>query len=49
MGIKGAKTELETIMNDKDSNAIDFAATVREMGSVNPKIKLMIQLRKGFK
>ena len=44
MGIKNVKDELQLIMTADDSNAMDFAKTVRNMGRLNPKIKLMTQL-----
>lgn len=49
MGAKGLKSDLELIMTANDTNAIDFAKTIREMGKLNPKIKLMMELQKGFK
>ena len=44
MGAKGLKSDLELIMTANDTNAIDFAKTIREMGKLNPKIKLMMEL-----
>ena len=44
MGIKGIKSELDIVMSADDTNAIDFAQTVRLMGKLNPKIKLMVEL-----
>lgn len=48
-GRKGIKSELEILMSADDSNSVNFASTVRAMGKINPKIKLMMELLKGFK
>lgn len=49
MGIKGVKDELQLIMQADDKNSIEFQKTVRSMGKLNPKIKLMTQLQIYFK
>ena len=49
MGIKGVKDELQLIMQADDKNSIEFQKTVRSMGKLNPKIKLMTQLQIFFK
>ena len=49
LGIKGVKDELQLIMQAEDKNSMEFQKTVRSMGKLNPKIKLMTQLQIYFK
>mmetsp|Transcript_30965 Transcript_30965/g.38295 ORF Transcript_30965/g.38295 Transcript_30965/m.38295 type:complete len:125 (-) Transcript_30965:534-908(-) len=49
MGIKGVKDELNLIMTADDQSSINFEKTVRNMGRLNPKIKLMLNLQTAFK
>ena len=44
LGIKNLKDEVEMILTAEDKNSINFEKTVRKMGSLNPKIKLMTKL-----
>ena len=48
MGVKGIKDELAILMTAKDTNAINFEQIVRQMGKLNPKIKLMMSLQQNF-
>ena len=48
MGVKGIKDELAILMTAVDTNAINFEQTVRQMGKLNPKIKLMMSLQQNF-
>ena len=48
-GLVKVKDEFDYIMNDKDETRLDFDKLIRNMGRLNPKIKLMIKLQHSFK
>jgi hypothetical protein len=48
MGVR-TYDEFALIMNKKHRSEIDFEKTIRNMGRLNPKIKLMVSLQKEFR
>ena len=48
MGVK-TQDEFSLIMNSKQRSEINFDKTIRNMGRLNPKIKLMVDLQKEFR
>ena len=47
--MKKVQDEFDFVMDEKSVTTIDFDKTVRNMGRLNPKIKLMVKLQKAYK